>query len=488
MDFLEISAKVSAALSSAKRPEKLELADILDKAATLSGLTIEESAKLLLADGEDELRLITGAAGRVKQAVYGPRVVLFAPLYLSNYCSNDCLYCGFRKSNKAARRKALSPAEAVEQARLLSSRGFQRLLLVAGEHPAKYGLEYITEIAHEIYAKTDIRILHVNNAPLSVEDFRTLKQAGFGVYQCFQETYHPETYAKMHPSAKKKDYAFRLGAMDRALEAGFGDVGIGALLGLYDYRFDVLATIAHSQHLEAVFGAAAHTISVPRHRHAEGSPITTAPYPVSDDEFKKIVAVYRLAVPYAGVVVSTREPAALREEVLDAGASQISAGSSVEPGGYDEKPSPPAPLPAPTLPSPAGGEGKRNGPLRGEGSMNSCGSTAQFEVYDHRGLSEMVRVVAERGLLPSLCTSCYRSGRQGDRFLKAVSSGAMKDICTPNAILSLKEYIIDSAPAGDRPLLEETLKRFVSEMDRPLKADLLEKLALIEKGARDLKY
>ena len=441
-------------LSSAERPDKKELADILDKAAGLSGLTLEESAKLLLAEGEDELRQITEAAGRVKQAVYGPRVVLFAPLYLSNYCSNDCLYCGFRRSNKVARRKALSPAEAVEQARLLLSRGFKRILLVAGEHPAKYGLDYLIEIAREIYAKTDIRILHTNNAPLSVEDFRKLKQAGFGVYQCFQETYHPETYAKMHPSAMKKDYAFRLGAMDRALEAGFGDVGIGALLGLYDYRFDVLATIAHSQHLESTFGAAAHTISVPRHRHAEGSPIIAAPYPVTDDEFKKIVAVYRLAVPYTGVVVSTREPAALREEILDAGASQISAGSSVEPGGYDEHEK----------------------------------STAQFEVYDHRGLSEMVRVVAEKGLLPSLCTSCYRSGRQGDRFLKAVSSGAMKDICTPNAILSLKEYIIDYASDGDRQLLEETLKKFVSEMDRPLKADLLEKLALIEKGARDLKY
>ncbi len=456
--FLNIPGLAEYALSSAKKPGRREIEGILEKACKLSGLTLEESAALLLAEGYEALRLITGAAGRVKQAVYGPRVVLFAPLYLSNYCSNDCLYCGFRISNKAARRKALSPVEAAEQAALLSSKGFKRLILVAGEHPAKYGLDYLAEAAREIYAKTDIRILHINSAPLSVEDFRTLKQAGFGVYQCFQETYHPETYAKMHPSAMKKDYAFRLGAMDRALEAGFGDVGIGALLGLYDYRFDALATIAHSRHLEAAFGAAAHTISVPRHRHAEGSPITSAPYPVSDDEFKKVVAVYRLAVPYAGVVVSTREPAALREEVLEAGASQISAGSSVEPGGYSEKPSSPS------------------------------GSTAQFEVYDHRELSEMVRVVAERGLLPSLCTSCYRSGRQGDRFLKAVSSGAMKDICTPNAILSLKEYILDSAPAGDRRLLEKTLERFLSEMDKPLKSDLVKKLASTERGARDLKY
>ena len=329
---------------------------------------------------------------QITQQRFGKVMRLFAPLYLSNYCSNDCLYCGFRRSNVKARRKALTPDEAVEQARFLSSTGFKRLLLVAGEHPSKYGVDYLVEVAQAIYKNTDIRILHVNCAPLTVEEFRRLKAAGYGVYQCFQETYNPATYARMHPSARKSDYGFRLSAMDRALEAGFGDVGLGALLGLHDYRYDVLGVIAHSKHIEERFGAAAHTISVPRLRPAEGAPLSGAPAPVTDDEFKKIVAVYRLAVPYAGVVISTREPARLREEVLTIGASQISAGSSTEPGGYGHKDK----------------------------------STAQFDVSDLRELSEMVGVIAKKGLLPSLCTSCYRSGRQGGAFLDVAASGAMK--------------------------------------------------------------
>jgi 2-iminoacetate synthase len=450
----DIAGRVDAALCAAGSADAARVDDILAKAEQAEGLTLEEAAFLLSIDDEELLEPVYRAAARVKDLVFGPRVVLFAPLYLSNYCSNDCLYCGFRRSNEKARRKSLTADEAVEQARILSASGFKRLLLVAGEHNARSGVEYLVESAEAIYSRTDIRILHVNCAPLETEDFRRLKSAGYGVYQCFQETYHRDTYAKMHPTGRKRDYDFRLSAMDRALDAGFGDVGLGALLGLYDHRYDVLSVIAHSKHLEENFGAAAHTISVPRLRPAEGAMLATPQYPVSDSEFKKIVAVYRLSVPCAGVVVTTREPEALREEVLDIGASQISAGSSTEPGGY--------------------GKGVHN--------------TAQFDTNDVRELSKMMEVIARKGLLPSLCTSCYRSGRQGSAFLDVASSGAMKDFCTPNAVLSLKEYILDSAGEGQRKALEDTVEKFVSSVDEPVRSDLKRKLSMIEKGGRDVHY
>ena len=453
-----ITAAAQKALDGATAPDTARLDDILARACPASGMPVpvglDEAAALLRVEDPEHLALIHEAAGRVKEAVFGPRIVLFAPLYLSNYCSNDCLYCGFRSSNKSARRKALSADEAVAQARILSATGFKRLLVVAGEHPTRSGVDYLVKVAEAIYSQTDIRILHVNCAPLSVDEFKRLKAAGYGVYQCFQETYHPETYAVMHPSARKKDYAYRLGAMGRALEAGFGDVGIGALLGLYDYRFEALSTIAHSRHLEAGFGAAAHTVSVPRLRHAEGAALDSAPSPVDDTEFKKIVSVYRLALPYTGVVVSTREPAALRDEVITIGASQVSAGSSTEPGGYGAK--------------------ER--------------SATQFDVDDVRELSEMVGTIARQGLLPSLCTSCYRSGRQGEEYLDTTSSGGMRDLCTANALLSLKEYAIDSAAEEERPLLEDTVRRFADAVEGADGANLSARLKEVEAGKRDVRY
>jgi 2-iminoacetate synthase len=451
---MEIPAAASAALAGAKPPDGRELERILERAGDIGGLCLDDAASLLMVEEPGMLTRLYAEANSVKETVFGPRVVLFAPLYLSNHCSNDCLYCGFRRSNKDAVRRTLDVDEAVGQAGLLASRGFKRLLLVAGEHPGKNGLDYLVEVAHAIYDKTDIRILHVNCAPLDVEGFIRLKAAGYGVYQCFQETYHPDTYAVMHPSGRKREFGFRLSAMDRALDAGFGDVGIGALLGLYDYRFDVLATIAHSQHLEERFGAAAHTISVPRLRPAAGWRLDGAPSPVSDDDFRKIVAVYRLAVPYAGVVVSTREPEAIREAVLDGGASQISAGSSTEPGGYS---------------------GRHE-------------SAAQFSVTDTRGLIEMMEVIAARGLLPSLCTSCYRSGRQGAPFRELASSGAIKDFCTPNAILSLKEFILENRGSAIAGMLERVIAKYAGSVEGPLMRDLAEKLARIEKGEKDVRY
>ena len=449
----EILNDVEAALKEAKAPSRLEVDAILSRAGELKGLSIRDAAALLMAEDEDTVAAIREKAAEVKEAVFGPRVVLFAPLYLSNYCSNDCLYCGFRKSNSLARRKALSPDEAVEQAKILSRMGFKRIILVAGEHPLHSGVDYLVKVAREIYSRTDVRILHVNSAPVSVEDFRKIKAAGYGVYQCFQETYHRPTYKTLHPTGRKSDFLYRLSAMDRALEAGFGDVGIGPLLGLYDYHYDALAAIAHSKHLEANFGASAHTISVPRLRPAEGAGIKDAPYPVSDEEFKKIVAVYRLSVPQAGVVISTREPAKLREESLSCGASQISAGSSTEPGGYD-------------------------------GGVHS---TAQFDLADHRPLNEMVRIIAEAGFLPSLCTACYRSGRQGPDFLNAASSGKLKELCTANALLSLKEYLLDVVPDG-RERVEAALERFLDGFQGPLREDLKQKMEMIKEGKRDVHY
>lgn len=442
-----------AALKEAKAPSRLELDLILSRAGELKGLTLREAAALLMAEDEGAVRAILEKAAEVKSAVFGPRVVLFAPLYLSNYCSNDCLYCGFRKSNSLARRKALSPDEAVEQAKILSNMGFKRIILVAGEHPLHSGVDYLVKVAKEIYSRTDVRILHVNSAPVSVEDFRKIKSAGYGVYQCFQETYHGPTYKTLHPTGRKSDFLYRLSAMDRALEAGFGDVGIGPLLGLYDYHYDALAAIAHSKHLEARFGACAHTISVPRLKSAEGAQIKSAPYPVSDEEFKKVVAVYRLSVPQAGVVVSTREPAKLREECLSTGASQISAGSSTEPGGYD---------------------GREK-------------STSQFDLSDIRPLSEMARVIARAGLLPSLCTACYRSGRQGPDFLDAASSGKLKELCTANALLSLKEYLLDVGPDG-REEIEAALENFMGGFTGNLREDLEKKMELVKSGKRDIHY
>ncbi|MBI5875020.1 MAG: [FeFe] hydrogenase H-cluster radical SAM maturase HydG, partial [Deltaproteobacteria bacterium] len=285
--------------------------DILAEAGAAHGLSLEHAAALLSVEEPTLLQRIFKKAGEVKEKVFGKRIVLFAPLYLSNECVNNCLYCGFRKDNRDAVRKTLTIDEIIKEAKALEGMGFKRILLVSGEDPKVSGVDYLVDAVKAVYENTGIRIVHLNAPPMEIDDFRRLKDSGIGVYQAFQETYHRATYKTMHPSGQKKDYDYRLNVMDRAIEAGFEDVGIGALLGLYDYRYDALATISHSQHLYEKFGSHSHTISVPRLRPADGSPIGSAPFPVSDLEFKKIVAVYRLAVPCAGVVVSTRESAAL---------------------------------------------------------------------------------------------------------------------------------------------------------------------------------
>jgi 2-iminoacetate synthase len=396
-------------------------------------------------------------ARAVREEVFGRRIVLFAPLYLSNDCSNNCLYCGFRRDNREALRITLSPAQAVTEARHLERMGFRRLLLVAGEHPGKTNVEYLCEVLRAIYRETGMRILHVNAAPMPSDSFRELKEAGAGVYQCFQETYHPETYAWAHSAGAKREYAWRLSVMDRAIPAGFGDVGIGALLGLHDWRFEVLSVIRHAEHLHGEYGAFPHTISVPRFKRAFGAPLAAAPRPVSDAEFERVVIVYRLAVPSAGVVVSTREPAALRERCLDIGASQISAGSRTDPGGY--------------------GEGVRRR------------ESEQFEVDDRRPIGEIVRAVLRRGYIPSLCTSCYRRHRTGDTFTEMALDGHIRDFCLPNALLTLAEYAAGTEDTELRRQCLAAVEEGRRDLDgSPVRGEFDRMLSRVLSGERDLHF
>ncbi|MEK7828620.1 MAG: [FeFe] hydrogenase H-cluster radical SAM maturase HydG, partial [Deltaproteobacteria bacterium] len=456
-DNMIIDAKrIEDILSDIGEPNISTIDSILAKASSLNGLSLEDAAALLSVESLNVMEKIFRKAGEIKERVFGRRIVIFAPLYLSNYCINNCLYCGFRKDNKSAVRKALTIDEVIQEANALAAKGFKRALLVCGEDNRISGIEYIIEAVDAIYKNAGMRIVHVNAPPMEVSELRRLKAAGVGVYQVFQETYHRPTYEVMHPSGKKRDYDYRLHAIDRAMEAGFEDVGIGSLLGLYNYKYDALATIAHSQHLYERFGSYAHTISAPRLRPADGSPITTAPYPVSDIEFKKIVAVYRLAVPCAGIVVSTREGAELRDEVMSIGASQISAGSRTEPGGY---------------------------------ALNTIRSKAveQFSTSDHRSMEEMITSIARNGLLPSLCTTCYRVGRTGADFTKKALSGNMEKFCQANAILTLQEYILDCAQNGAKEIGTAVIERGLEQIKEPaLKKEVLRKLDEIKNGRRDV--
>jgi 2-iminoacetate synthase len=421
--------------------------DILSKSLELETLDLRDVTTLTNLSDPDLWEDVFDAARMVKEKVYGRRIVLFAPFYLSNNCINNCIYCGFRKGNINARRKMLSIDEAVEEASLLSSRGYKRLLLVTGEHPALSGVDYLERIIDAIYKNTDIRILHLNAPPMDVEALKKLKARGIGVYQCFQETYHLPTYRYMHPSGPKSDYEWRITVMDRAIEAGFEDVGMGVLLGLYDWRWDVCALITHSRRLMRKYGFGPHTISVPRLQPAPGSELKSPPYPVSDDDLKKIVAIYRLALPYVGIVVSTREPAWLRDELLMLGASQISAGSKTSPLGY----------------------------VDGD-------DTEQFEIGDRRSLEEVIDRIVSMGLIPSLCTACYREGRSGERFRRLTEEGKIKRFCHENALLMLKEYVEDYAD-GER---KRYLLNFLMKEAGKSRNGLFERFKAIEKGERDI--
>jgi 2-iminoacetate synthase len=439
-------------LSKAQEPGEGELDSILFEASKGKGLGLEAAASLLAVRDKDMLGKLYRSAGELKERIFGKRIVLFAPLYLSNYCTNGCAYCGFRAQNRDLARKALSIDETVAEAKALEAMGFKRVLLVTGED-ARWGLDYIVASIRAIYEKTGVRIVHVNAPPMDTASLKELKAAGAGVYQAFQETYHRPTYELMHPSGRKKDYDYRLSVMDRAMEAGFGDVGIGALLGLFDYRYDALASIAHSIHLFDTFGAHAHTISIPRLRPAEAG-LIDVPWRLSDDDLKKVVAVFRLAVPSAGIVASTRESAPFRSELIKIGATQLSAASKTNPGGYK------------------GGQ-----------------SLEQFSTNDHRSLQEVMRSVVDDGLLPSLCTTCYRVGRTGHDFTDKAMSGEMEKFCQANAVLTLKEYLLDYCVNGSKEAVSRAIDEGLKEVkDAGLKKALVEKLKELEEGKRDLYF
>lgn len=450
IDFEKITA-----LKGAPPAKKGEVLSILKDAGRAKGLGLEESNLLLSIEDKGLLQALYKKAGEVKERLFGKRVVLFAPLYLSNYCTNSCVYCGFRGPNRDVQRKALSMEEVVSEARRLESMGFKRVLLVTGEDP-RWGVDYIVSAIKVVYENTGMRIVHLNAPPMDKESFREIKKAGAGVYQAFQETYHRDTYKVMHPLGRKSGFDLRLSVMDRAVGAGFRDVGIGPLLGLYDYRFDCLCTIAHSKHLYGEFGAHAHTISVPRLRPAAGSGLKEIPAPVTETELKKIVAVFRLAVPTAGVVVSTREPAGLRSALVHSGASQMSAASRTDPGGYavntKQKP-----------------------------------SLEQFSTNDHRSLAEVMKSIIDEGFVPSLCTTCYRVGRTGAEFTDKTASGSMEKFCSANAALTLKEFLTDYSKNGMKGSIEKAIKLSLKEIKDPvMRKAVQERLKEIEDGGRDI--
>jgi 2-iminoacetate synthase len=444
-------------LSRRKEPREGELEEVLSKALRLQGLLPEEAAVLLAATEGGSIRRILDAAKTVKEAVYGDRMVLFAPLYTGNRCSNNCLYCGFRRDNRDIRRRTLTEAEILREVELLLAQGHKRLLVLCGETD-EYSADYVVSVIDTVYRArrrgAGIRRVNVEIAPLDGEGFRTLKTARIGTYTCFQETYHPGLYAEYHPSGKKADYLYRLMVMHRAMEAGIDDVGIGALFGLADYRYDTLALLYHAAELERVFGCGPHTVSVPRIEPAAGAPLTEAvPFPVSDDEFRKIVAVIRLALPYTGIILSTRERRELRDELFNYGVSQISAGSRTNPGGY---------------------------------SSEDDGAS-QFSLGDHRSLEEVIAELIRTGHIPSFCTGCYRKGRTGNDFMDLAKPGLIRRYCFPNGMFSFAEYLLDYASPLTREAGFALLEKLTGDLDDPEGRRMVrENLAAIHAGERDV--
>ena len=436
--------------------------DLIKKASLAKGLSLKEAAALLNISSPELLEELFHTAKTVKEKIYGNRLVLFAPLYITNLCVNNCQYCAFRKDNKELKRKTLTLDEIEGEARYLVLTGQKRILLVAGEHPKKANMEFIGEAINKIYSinidGNNIRRLNVNTAPLSLEDFKLLKSFGIGTYQCFQETYHYNTYKVMHPDGPKRDYAWRLFAMDRALQAGIDDVGIGALFGLTDYKFETLALLSHAFDLDYKYGIGPHTISIPRLENALNAPVAmNPPYAVDDVSFKKLIAVIRLSVPYTGIILSTRERAELRRELFEVGVSQISAGSRTAPGAYKES----------------------------EESMNEH-ELEQFQLGDHRSLDEVVKDITSLGYMPSFCTACYRSHRTGDRFMELAKSGDIGKICVPNAMSTFREYLNDFATYETKLIGEDFILRELSKINDGAKKKTEEMIEKVNAGERDV--
>lgn len=452
------NSRIEALLEDGKKATKEEISAIIQKARTCVGLSLEEVAALLQFDDDSLLEEMYACANHIKNTIYGDRIVMFAPLYVSNYCVNGCTYCGYKHSNEIPRRR-LTDAELQKEALQIEAMGHKRIALEAGEDPKNCDIDYVLHAMDVIYkTKTEsnngaIRRINVNVAATTVENYKRLKAADIGTYILFQETYHKETYKKFHPTGPKSNFTYHLTAMDRAMEGDIDDVGVGALFGLYDYKFEVMGLMVHKEHLEDRFGVGPHTISVPRIKKAKNVEVAEYPHAVDDDEFKRLVAVIRLAVPYTGIILSTREEAKFRESVIDIGVSQISAGSKTDVGGYTD-----------------------------EEKMAS-----QFELADERPQHEVIEALLKKGRLPSYCTACYRAGRTGDRFMQVAKSGQIHNLCQPNALLTLKEYLEDYADDELKALGEKAILENIDKIPNPkMRENTIERLKKIEEGERDM--
>ncbi|MEG1431562.1 [FeFe] hydrogenase H-cluster radical SAM maturase HydG [Eubacterium sp.] len=454
--------EATLAYAQANKSNRALIEGLIKRAADCKGLSHREAAVLLECDQPDLNERMFSLAKKIKQDFYGNRIVMFAPLYLSNYCINSCVYCPYHRQNKHIRRKKLTQEEIRQEVIALQDMGHKRLALETGEDPKNNPIEYVLESIETIYSikhkNGAIRRVNVNIAATTVENYKKLKDAGIGTYILFQETYHKENYEALHPAGPKHDYAYHTEAMDRAMDGGIDDVGCGVLFGLNLYRYDFVGLLMHAEHLEAAKGVGPHTISVPRIRPADDIDPDTFSNAISDDIFQKIVAVIRIAVPYTGMIISTRESQATREKVLDLGVSQISGASSTSVGGYVEKESP---------------------------EDNS----AQFEVDDNRTLDEVVNWLLTLGYIPSFCTACYREGRTGDRFMSLVKNGQIANCCHPNALMTLKEYLMDYASADTRAKGEAMIAAELSNIPKEkVRGIAAERLDMIENGIRDFRF
>lgn len=459
IDHEEISSTLEEARRESKNPSRV--ASILEKAALLKGLSHREAAILMDCDDPATEEKIYALASRIKHKFYGNRIVLFAPLYLSNYCVNGCVYCPYHAKNKTIPRRKLSQEEIAEEVRALIRCGHKRLAVEAGEDPVHNPLDYILESIKTIYSVREggnsIRRVNVNIAATDVESYRKLKAAGIGTYILFQETYNKEQYQKLHPTGPKSNYSWHTEAMDRAQEGGCDDVGIGVLFGLAGYRYELCGLLMHAEHLEARFGVGPHTISVPRICPADDISVGDFKDALPDDIFRKLVAVLRIAVPYTGMIVSTRESKLMREELLHCGISQISGGSRTSVGGYT--------------------------------TVERHNETAQFDVSDTRPLDEVVRWLLEQDHIPSFCTACYRAGRTGDRFMSLCKSGKISLCCTPNALMTLKEYLMDYASPETRAEGERMIGQSLTDIPEGRTREItIQRLKQIEDGERDFRF
>lgn len=463
LDFIK-DDEINSLIAKGKElvSDKELVREIIEKSKSAEGLTPEETAVLLNLEDKELIEEMFKAARQVKEKLYGKRLVVFAPLYVSNYCVNNCTYCGYKHCNDELKRKKLNKEQLIEEVKVLESLGHKRIALEAGEDPVNAPLDYILDCIKSIYSiKFDngsIRRINVNIAATTVEDYKRLKDAEIGTYILFQETYHKPTYERLHVSGPKHNYNYHTTAIHRAREAGIDDIGMGVLYGLYDYKYETLAMLMHAMDLEETTGVGPHTLSVPRIRPAENVSLENYPYLVDDEDFKKIVAILRLAVPYAGLILSTREEPGLRDEIIALGVSQVSTGSCTGVGGYSESYVDPEEKP-------------------------------QFEVGDHRSPVEMIESLMEAGYIPSYCTACYREGRTGERFMEIVKSGELYKICEANALITLKEFIDDYGTDRTREIGDKLIKKSIDEIDNEsFRKSVEEKINKISKGTRDLRF